>query len=170
LEPKRVKATDFMEDVLALARPKLDRHGIDLQKEVPPETGDIEIDENVAVPALLNIIENAVDACIQDRTKPARRIAVRVRPEADSLVFEIEDNGVGMSAEQRERIFDLFYSSKGQAGTGLGLFIARQVVRQHGGSIDVASAPGRGSCFRIRWPRVQSGVPEESSREGQRGG
>jgi signal transduction histidine kinase/FixJ family two-component response regulator len=170
LEPKRVKATDFMEDVLALARPKLDRHGIDLQKEVPPESGDIEIDENVAVPALLNIIENAVDACIQDRTKPARRIAVRVRPEADSLVFEIEDDGVGMSAEQRERIFDLFYSSKGQAGTGLGLFIARQVVRQHGGSIDVASAPGRGSCFRIRWPRVQSGVPEESSREGQRGG
>ncbi len=169
LEPKRLKARDFFIGVLALARPKIERHGIELQTDIPPETGDFEIDESIAAPALLNILENAIDACVQDRTKSAHRIAARVRPEADSLVFEIEDDGLGMSADRRERIFDLFYSSKGQAGTGLGLYIARQVVLQHGGSLDVASLPGRGSCFRIRWPRVVPRDTPDSPQESERG-
>jgi signal transduction histidine kinase len=71
------------------------------------------------------------------------------------VTFEIEDDGIGMDADTREKIFSLFFSSKGQAGTGLGLFIAHQVVRQHGGTIEVASAPGQGSCFRVRWPRAR---------------
>jgi signal transduction histidine kinase len=48
----------------------------------------------------------------------------------------------------------MFYSSKGRSGTGLGLFIARQVIRQHGGTIQVDSTPGAGSCFRVQLPRV----------------
>jgi signal transduction histidine kinase len=70
------------------------------------------------------------------------------------VVFEIADDGIGMRPEIRDRIFDLFYSSKGQAGTGLGLFIARQVIQQHGGRIEVESAPGQGTRFRVRLPRV----------------
>jgi signal transduction histidine kinase len=58
-----------------------------------------------------------------------------------------------MSPEVQGRIFDLFFSSKGRAGTGLGLFITRQVIAQHGGKISVASVPGRGSCFRVSLPR-----------------
>lgn len=154
LETKRVMAADFIAGALAPVRSKLERHGIQLQTDFPAGMGEFEVDEDIAAPALLNILENAVDACVQDSTKSAHRIAVRIRPEADSLTIEIEDDGIGMSAERRERIFDLFYSSKDQTGTGLGLFITQQVVRQHGGSIDVASVPGHGSCFRVRWPRV----------------
>ena len=58
-----------------------------------------------------------------------------------------------MTRETRAKIFDLFYSSKGRAGTGLGLFITRQVVGQHGGRIEVESTPGEGSLFRIVLPR-----------------
>ena len=58
-----------------------------------------------------------------------------------------------MTRETRARIFDLFFSSKGRAGTGLGLFITRQVVGQHGGRIEVESTPGEGSLFRIVLPR-----------------
>jgi len=154
LECKRVKVADFVESLLALASPKIRRHSIELVTEMAVDPGEFEVDEGIAAPALLNIFDNAVDACVDDRTKSAHRIIFRVRGNGDLVTFEIEDDGIGMNTGTRENIFSLFYSSKGQAGTGLGLFIAQQVVRQHGGSIDVVSAPGQGSCFRVRWPRV----------------
>jgi PAS domain S-box-containing protein len=154
LEAKRVKVQDFVEGVLALAAPKIQRHPIELAKEIPIDAGEFEVDEGIAAPAVLNILDNAVDACVEDRGKPVHRIAFRTRGDRSAVTIEIQDDGVGMAADTREKIFDLFFSSKGQAGTGLGLFIAREVVRQHGGSIEVDSLPGRGSCFRIHWPRA----------------
>jgi signal transduction histidine kinase/FixJ family two-component response regulator len=154
LEVKRVKVADFAAGLLALASPKIRRHSIELATETAVTAGEFEVDEGIAAPALLNILENAVDACVEDRTKPAHRITFRVHGEGDLVIFEIEDDGIGMSADTREKIFNLFFSSKSKTGTGLGLFIAQQVVRQHGGSIEVDSKPGRGSCFRVHWPRV----------------
>jgi PAS domain S-box-containing protein len=154
LECKRVKVADFVESLLALASPKIRRHSIELVTEMAVDPGEFEIDEGISAPALLNIFDNAVDACVDDRTKSDHRITFRVRGDGDHVTFEIKDDGIGMNTGARENIFSLFFSSKGQAGTGLGLFIAQQVVRQHGGSIDVASVPGQGSCFRVRWPRV----------------
>jgi PAS domain S-box-containing protein len=153
LEAKPVKVKDFVEGVLALAASKIQRHSIELVTEIPVDLGDFDVDEGIAAPAVLNILDNAVDACVEDRTRPAHRITFRAREDSGGVMFEIRDDGIGMTADTREKIFDLFFSSKGQAGTGLGLFITRQVVRQHGGSIDVNSVPGRGSCFRIHWPR-----------------
>jgi signal transduction histidine kinase len=66
--------------------------------------------------------------------------------------MEIHDNGIGMDRETREKIFSLFFSSKGIKGTGLGLFIANKIVDKHGGDIKVESEPGRGSRFVIRLP------------------
>jgi signal transduction histidine kinase len=154
LECKRVKVADFVESLLALASPKIRRHSIELVTEMAVDPGEFEIDEGISAPALLNIFDNAVDACVDDRTKSDHRITFRVRGDGDHVTFEIKDDGIGMNTGARENIFSLFFSSKGQDGTGLGLFIAQQVVRQHGGSIDVASVPGQGSCFRVRWPRV----------------
>ena len=66
---------------------------------------------------------------------------------------DITDNGPGMDAETRENLFNLFYSSKQEKGTGLGLHIAKTTVQQHGGHIQVTSTPGQGSRFLIRLPR-----------------
>jgi len=68
------------------------------------------------------------------------------------LVMVVEDNGIGMDRETREKLFSLFFSSKGSKGTGLGLFIANKIVDKHGGSIAVDSEVGRGSRFVIRLP------------------
>ncbi len=167
LEGRRVKVRGFAEDLLALASTKIRRHAIELSTEIPADLGEFEVDEDIAAPALLNLFDNAVDACVEDRDKPSHRIAFRVRGDVDAVTFEVQDDGVGMSVDTREKIFDLFFSSKGRAGTGLGLFIARQAVRQHGGDIVVDSEPGRGSCFRVRWPRVlpktDPGVPAGES-------
>jgi signal transduction histidine kinase len=163
LEGKRVKVKDFVEGLLALASTKIRRHSIELQTQIPAGLGEFEVDEGIAAPALLNLFDNAVDACVEDRNKPSHRITFRARGDEGGVTFEIQDDGVGMSTDTRDKIFDLFFSSKGRAGTGLGLFIARQAIRQHGGDIEVDSEPGRGSCFRVRWPRVlpksDPGVP-----------
>jgi PAS domain S-box-containing protein len=153
LEGKRVQVKGFVDDLLALASTRIRRHAIELRTQIPGGLGEFEVDEDTAAPALLNLLDNAVDACAGDPRKPAHRISFRVRGDEQGLTFEIEDDGAGMSPDTRDKIFDLFFSSKGRAGTGLGLFIARQAIRQHGGEIEVDSAPGRGSCFRVRWPR-----------------
>lgn len=75
------------------------------------------------------------------------------------MKFEVVDDGPGMDAETREQIFTLFFSSKGTGGTGLGLFIARQIIRQHGGEIEFESTPAQGSRFTVSLPRI---LPEEA--------
>ena len=68
------------------------------------------------------------------------------------MVLEVQDEGPGIAAEAIERIFEVFYSSRG-GGTGLGLPIAKQIVERHGGTIEVDSVEGEGTTFRIRLPR-----------------
>ena len=70
------------------------------------------------------------------------------------LQISITDNGIGMTEETRTKLFTLFFSSKGKGGTGIGLYVARQVVMQHGGRIEVASVKGEGSTFTVTMPRI----------------
>jgi signal transduction histidine kinase len=163
LEVKRVKVADFIQGVLSLASPKIRHHQIELVMEMAVDPGEFEVDEGSAAPALLNILENAVDACAADRSRPLHHITLRVQGQPNQVIFEIADDGIGMAPEIREHIFDLFFSSKGQAGTGLGLFITRQVIQQHGGRIDVESVLGEGTVFRVRLPRVLPNSEKEPS-------
>jgi len=103
--------------------------------------------------ALLNILENAVDACLVEETRKPSKVVFSLRRKKDRLEFDILDNGIGMDPATQEKLFTPFFSSKGDKGTGLGLFIANKIVEQHGGRIDVTSAPGRGSLFRVIIPK-----------------
>jgi signal transduction histidine kinase len=71
----------------------------------------------------------------------------------DELVFEVTDNGSGMDWEVKGKVFTTFFTTKGNKGTGLGLLTTRKIVQEHGGRVEVASAPGEGATFRIRLPR-----------------
>ncbi len=103
---------------------------------------------------LLNLLENSLDACRMDNEKANHLIRMAIRCEAPWVLIEVEDNGVGMDRETREKIFSLFFSSKGIKGTGLGLFISNKIVDKHGGDITVDSEPGRGTRFDVRLPLV----------------
>ena len=102
--------------------------------------------------ALVNILENAVDACREDIETPHHRIDFRVYAEGHDILFDIADNGVGMNEEVLSQAFALFFSSKATQGTGIGLFITRKIIHQHGGEIAVRSQPGQGALFQIRIP------------------
>jgi len=154
LDWKPIPVVDFSEDIAALVAPKLEKHPITFSKNFAENAGIFEVDAAVAATALVNIIENAIEACLEDRSGKSHRITFNVEADDGHVIFEVRDTGVGMDSAARDSIFDMFYSTKGKMGTGLGLFIARNIVQQHGGTIQVASAPGQGTTFRVRMPRI----------------
>lgn len=99
--------------------------------------------------ALTSLLENALDACPE-----GGRVELGARRAQDSVVFEVTDNGRGMDPAVLSRLFEPFFTTRAE-GTGLGLAIARGVARSHGGDIEVRSAPGRGTRFRVVLPRAE---------------
>ncbi len=112
------------------------------------------IDPEVAGSAIINILENAVEACIADKSEKKHRVRFTINADEKNVIFIIEDNGTGMDEETKDKIFTLFFSSKGNKGTGLGLFIAGKMIERHGGEIKVESGQGRGSSFFIKIPKT----------------
>jgi len=168
LDWKCMSVIDFAEEIIAVVTPKLQSHPIEFVKNIDAAAGAFEVDAAVAGTAIANIIENAIEACIEDRTGKSHRIVFTVAPDDRYVIFKIRDNGIGMDPETQASIFHLFYSSKGHAGTGLGLFVARNIIQQHGGTIEVMSTPGRGSEFCVRLPRVLPPAAKENSAANQR--
>ncbi len=130
------------------------KQGVAFHNEIDPDTGEFEVDPDWFYQAVLNFLENAVDACVMDPQKPQHRIDFTVVPEdAETVRLEIADNGIGMDEESRRKMFTLFFSSKGSKGTGLGMYIANHIIAQHGGAIEVDSVYGQGTRVKIRVPR-----------------
>lgn len=111
------------------------------------------IDPGYVHSALMNIFENAMDACLIDTSKDCHQIEFSLHIDQNSVFMTVSDNGVGMDEETLSKLFTEFFSSKGRKGTGLGLYISNKIVEKHGGSIEVASAPLRGSKFIFKLPR-----------------
>ncbi len=154
LKWERVDAQSFAEEVAAVVEDRTRDQGIEFVKDFNPKAGELEIDAGYIHSALINIIENAIDACARDGLKKSHKIVFGVREHQDHIVFDVFDDGIGMNADTREKLFTPFFSTKGNRGTGLGLFISNKIIEQHGGKIHVNSTPGQGSLFRIRIPKT----------------
>lgn len=143
----------FIKEIAESVAIRIRAANITFETDFPNNLGKFRIDCNILRPALLNILENALEACIEDQRPMKHLIRFVAKGYTDQVVFEISDNGPGMNEEQTQHIFQLFYSSKGIKGTGIGLFITRKVIRQHGGCVTVESKPGQGARFIITLPR-----------------
>ncbi|MBE1423453.1 signal transduction histidine kinase/FixJ family two-component response regulator [Desulfomicrobium macestii] len=148
-----IDVQSFGDGVANFVEPKATKHDVRFQKEFHGQLGRFEIDPEVISAGLVNILENAVDACIEDEGKDRHIVSFLIEGGKDSVSFVIRDNGPGMDRSTQEKMFSLFFSSKGSKGTGLGLYIANDVVHQHGGQIHVDSTPGEGTEFRVVLPR-----------------
>ena len=101
--------------------------------------------------AILNVVTNALDAVVE-RPGPAIGLDVAFDETARLARVTVSDNGAGIAEEARGTIFDLFVSTKGTRGTGLGLPVSRKILREHGGDIRCTSSVGQGSTFVLEFP------------------
>jgi len=101
--------------------------------------------------AILNVVTNALDA-VEGRPHAAVTISVAADREAGLVRVRVADNGAGMTPETLADIFNLFASTKGARGTGLGLTVSRKILREHGGEIHASSRIGEGSTFLLEFP------------------
>jgi len=148
-----VEASELVDEVLEVVQPKADRNAIELKFALAPEAGNFEVDHKALRALLINLTENSLDACRVDKKKDEHTVTVGLGGDEESVEIEVNDNGIGMDQETREKAFSLFFSSKGAEGTGLGLFIANNIAQNHGGHIDVESELGKGTRFVVKIPR-----------------
>jgi len=152
LRRDEVDILTFAKDVIRVVEPKSKTLNITLVEDFDFSVDTIYFDSGFVLSALINILENAIDACIKNNQNKKHKIEFSVKNDKKHLFFIISDNGIGMDVETRDNLFSLFYSSKGREGTGLGLFLSQKIIAQHGGSIRVDSAVGEGSQFTIKIP------------------
>jgi signal transduction histidine kinase len=149
LPSPRMEAEDIaaaVREVVEFARPEIERGGctvtVGVEEQLPPAF----FDEAQLRQALLNLLRNAREAM-----PSGGPIDVRVEADGLSVVVSVLDRGSGIPEEIRARVFDPFFSTKGE-GTGLGLAITRHIVEAHGGSIQCAPREGGGTAFRVALP------------------
>jgi two-component system, NtrC family, sensor kinase len=102
--------------------------------------------------ALANILKNAIEALSGLEDAKPRRLRVAVQALSEKISVDIEDSGPGIPKADLARLFDPWFSTKGSAGMGIGLFLTREVLRLHNASIEVESREGEGSHFRVVFP------------------
>ncbi|MDY6904442.1 MAG: ATP-binding protein [Thermodesulfobacteriota bacterium] len=124
--------------------------GVQLLLQLNPEVPNVKMDPAGISRMLGNLIWNALQACQKDTQKKIHQVFVRLDYyDSHHFMYEIEDNANGMDKETYENIFKGFFSTKGHAGTGLGLMLVKRIVTNHNGKVEVLTKPGRGTLYRI---------------------
>jgi signal transduction histidine kinase len=147
-QPKltEVSARELLMGVANLAQPDLNREGVKLTVVVPSPVPMLLADAGQVEMILLNLLRNALESF----AKPTPGAAIRLEASVvdTHTILAVIDNGPGIEPEAIEQIFIPFYTTK-KTGSGIGLSLSRQIMQQHGGSLTVASEPGKGSTFRL---------------------
>ena len=133
-------------DVLALAREELTTRNVSLESEIPADPMIVNVDADLLKQAAINVIQNGAQAMPNGGT-----LRVRLAEERKTAVLRIADEGVGIAPEIRDKIFDLYFTTK-SGGSGIGLAMTYRILQLHHGSVEVQSKVGRGTEFSLRVP------------------
>ncbi len=155
LEPLQLNRV--IEEVVDLVQKQADVKQVvlltDLDESLPP----IPLDYDGIHQVTLNIVTNAIDAV--ERERGVINVRARYADDHQTVVLVVADNGPGVPDDMRARVFEAFRSSKGQGGTGLGLAVARKIVREMGGDIEFMNLPEGGTEFRVHLPAASADQP-----------
>lgn len=155
-ELRPVKVRGLLRTVHTLLQPQLQDQRVDLKMYLPDEKTEVLADAEQLEQVLINLIKNGVEACQQSATPCVEVVAFMPEGERDKLRIDVTDNGSGIPEDVLDKIFIPFYTTKKQ-GSGIGLSLSKQIVRQHGGSIRVRTKPGE-TTFTLSLKRVNGGA------------
>jgi signal transduction histidine kinase len=147
-ELRDVMLPDEVELAVTLVSQRMKALGVTLERNYAPDVPLVSCQPTLLGQVLVNLMLNALDAMVGQREG---RIILRVRADGGSALVEVEDTGPGVPEPLRERIFEPFFSTKGEKGNGLGLWISAEIARLHGGEL-VALAGAAGALFRLSLP------------------
>jgi len=143
-----VSVKKLLDEMAILHKKELADHGITISVSVEPEHLTISVDKNMIEQVLINLIKNAIQAFDE---QPEKRIDIKAfASEKGRVAISVQDNGAGIDAEALEKIFIPFFSTK-KTGSGIGLSLSKQIMRQHEGRISVKSKLGEGTEFMLRF-------------------
>ena len=141
-------------EVVALMRVRAKERGIDLTFQFDKNLEHCRFDPDLIHNSLLNLVTNALDACMENRDNRDKKVMIRALKKPKwGVEYQIEDTGCGMNANVQKQIFQGFFSTKGTEGTGIGLMITKKIIDEHRGEIEAESVEGLGSKFIIRLPK-----------------
>jgi signal transduction histidine kinase len=147
-----------IQDVFKVLGHQLTVHEVDLVLDLSDELPWILADHNRLEQVFINLVTNAMDAMDEKQADHRwrdgqKQLTIRSFVEGDRVVVTVADTGVGMSEEVKAKLFDPFFTTKKVGkGTGLGVSISYGIVRDYEGTIDIASEPGKGTTFELRFP------------------
>jgi signal transduction histidine kinase len=138
----------------------LERRGFSVETHLDPALPAVAFDPDAVAQAVVNLLDNAAKY-----SGDSKFVGVRLLAEDSAVVFEVADRGIGIPAEEHEKIFRQFYRSgtrSGKGGYGLGLYLVKHIMDAHGGRVEVQSDAGRGSRFRLVFPASPPGADAPS--------
>jgi two-component system sensor histidine kinase HydH len=153
LQPARARAVSLapvVRGLQELLQVEAERRRVRFDVDVPERLPALAADADQLQQVLLNLTLNACDACSAGGSV---RLSAGESPEAGAVEIRIQDDGRGIAPEHLHQVFDPFFTTKKRGqGTGLGLTVVAQIVRNHGGHVEVDSKPGLGTLVTLRWP------------------
>ncbi len=159
-----VNPRQVIDECLELVAPMANEKGVMAVADVERDHPAVPLDPDGLHQILVNLLSNALDAVEQN----TGLIRVVCRYDADNRqsVIEVIDNGAGIPPTVMPHLFELFHSTKGNRGTGIGLAVTKKIVDEHEGSISVKSAPGEGTTFTVRLPVYHAKLGDPSTTHG----
>lgn len=155
----RLSETDLrklVDDVVALAAPAAEQHQVRVERQTSQESLMARVDVDLVKQAVLNIVINGMQAMPKGGV-----LRISSRRDADTAEITVRDQGAGIPPELRDKVFNLYFTTK-KGGTGIGLAMAYRVVQLHHGSVDFTSVPGSGTTFYLRFPLMETTVTGET--------
>jgi two-component system, NtrC family, sensor kinase len=165
-EPKmeQINPKVLIEECLELVASAASDKGVMAVADVEPDHPAVPADPDGLHQVLMNLLINSLDAV--EPQKGLIRVVCRYDSENKQTIIEVIDNGVGIPPSMMNHMFELFHSTKGNRGTGLGLAVAKKIIDEHDGSISVKSKQGEGSTFTIRLPVFSATMSDPSHTHG----
>jgi len=153
---EEVELTEVLSEIDHLVKKSASDKGIEYKLKLAKDLPLLRCDSQMIHAALMDIVSNALDACIwkdyNEKEEPKVTMNVYLNNSDENVIIEIKDNGCGMTETVKTKIFTPFFTTKSKSGTGLGLPICSRMINAHNGKIDVESEPNKGTVFKIALP------------------